>query len=414
MNIWIIYPNGDIPGEGLRMGRSQMIADSLVTAGHEVTWWVSAFNHNTKTFRSTEDIVVSPKFTIRPVKTNGYNRNISFQRIKSENEYSKQIYINANKYKSPNIIIMSDPALFRSKLIVKMVKEKKALLVLDVIDLWPELFHIILPKYLSKIGNLIFAPLYFRRKKLFQKADAIIAVSESYLDLVKKIVPNLSKDYMKSVYYGVNLTKFRSDQARSSGLPLPLQNITRNKGELFAIYASSLGSNYDLKTLLQAVKLIEKRKINLKVLIAGIGPLKDYIISFIKENNLKQVIYIGNPDSSTMSSIFSYCDIGLSMYVKGSTVAMPIKAYNYFCAGLPIVNSLKGDLSNLLINHNAGLNFEPENVISLVEVLKELVSSPSKLEKMAKNSYNLASLFDEKIQYKKVLDIVDELVLNKK
>ena len=147
------------------------------------------------------------------------------------------------------------------------------------------------------------------------------------------------------------------------------------------------------------------------MLIAGIGPLKDYIISFIKENNLKQVIYIGNPDSSTMSSIFSYCDLGLSMYVKGSTVAMPIKAFNYFCACLPIVNSLKGDLSNILLKHNAGLNFEAENVRSLVEVLQVLVSSPSKLETMAKNSYNLASLFDEKIQYKKVLDMVEKLAV---
>ena len=411
MNIWIIYPNGDIPGEGLRMGRSQMIAEALVPAGHEVTWWVSTFNHNTKTFRSKEDIVVSPKFTIRPVQTNGYKRNISFQRIQSENEYSKQIYLNAHKYKSPDIIIMSDPALFRSKPIIKLVKEKKALLVLDVIDLWPELFHIIFPKFLSKIGNLIFAPLYFHRKNLFRKADAIIAVSESYLDLAKKIAPNLSMEYMKSVYYGINLAKFRSVEERSSVLPFPLQNITRTKGELLAIYASSLGSNYDLKTLLEAVKLLEKRKINLKVLIAGIGPLKDYIISFIKENNLKQVIYIGNPDSSTMSSIFSYCDIGLSMYVKGSTVAMPIKAFNYFCAGLPIVNSLKGDLSDILLKHNAGSNFEPENARSLVEVLQGLINSPSKLETMAKNSYNLASLFDEKIQYKKVLDMVEKLAV---
>ena len=411
MNIWIIYPNGDIPGEGLRMGRSQMIAEALVPAGHEVTWWVSAFNHNTKTFRSKDDIVISPKFTIRPVQTNGYKRNISFQRIQSENEYSKQIYLNAHKYKSPDIIIMSDPALFRSKPIIKLIKEKKALLVLDVIDLWPELFHIIFPKFLSKIGNLIFAPLYFHRKNLFRKADAIIAVSESYLDLAKKIVPNLSMEFMKSVYYGVNLAKFRSVEERSSVLPLPLQNITRTKGELVAIYASSLGSNYDLKTLLEAVKLLEKRKINLKVLIAGIGPLKDYIISFIKENNLKQVIYIGNPDSSTMSSIFSYCDIGLSMYVKGSTVAMPIKAFNYFCAGLPIVNSLKGDLSDILLKHNAGSNFEPENARSLVEVLQGLINSPSKLETMAKNSYNLASLFDEKIQYKKVLDMVEKLAV---
>lgn len=405
----MVYPNGAIPGEGLRPERAHMIAEALVPAGHEVTWWVSSFSHSSKKFRSKEDIVISPHFTIRPVQTSGYKRNISFQRIQSEKEYSKQIYLNAHKYKSPDIIIMSDPALFRSKSIIKLVKEKEALLVLDVLDLWPELFHIIFPKFLSKIGNLFFAPLYFYRKNLFRKADAIIAVSESYLNLAKKNAPNLSMEFMKSVYFGINLAKFRSVEETSLPVPLPLQNITRNKGELFAIYSSSLGSNYDLKTLLEAAKLIEKRKINLKILIAGIGPLEDYIISFIKENNLKQVIYIGNPDSSTMVSIFSYCDIGLSMYVKGSTVAMPIKAFNYFSAGLPVVNSLQGDLSDILLKYNAGLNFEPENVHSLVEVLQDLISSPSKLETMAKNSYNLASLFDQKIQYNKVLDIVEKL-----
>jgi glycosyltransferase involved in cell wall biosynthesis len=106
--------------------------------------------------------------------------------------------------------------------------------------------------------------------------------------------------------------------------------------------------------------------------------------------------------------------MGLSMYVKGSTVTMPIKAYNYFAAGLPIVNSLEGELSDFLVKYDAGLNFEPENVQSLVEVLQLICSNPIKLKTMAKNSYNLASLFDEKKQYTKVIKIVDKLLIKNK
>jgi glycosyltransferase involved in cell wall biosynthesis len=412
MNIWLVYPNGYLPGEGLRPDRAFMISEALVAAGHEVTWWASLFNHNSKKFRSKEDIVISPKFIIRPVKTNGYKSHISFKRIQSENEYSRQVYLNAKNYNSPDIIIMSDPALFRSRSILKLVDETNALLVLDILDLWPELFRIIFPQFFSKVADIIFAPLYYRRKSFFQKADAIFAVSESYLDLAKKIVPDLSKEYMSTVYFGINLDKFRSVEKKIAPQNF-VQNLSRNKGELLAIYASSLGSNYDLKTLLEAMRLLEKRNFNLKVLIAGTGPLEDYVINFIKKNNLKQLIYIGNPDLSSMISILSYCDIGLSMYVKGSTVTMPIKAYNYFAAGLPIVNSLDGELSDLLVKYDAGLNFKPENVQSLVETLQLICSNPIKLKTMAKNSYNLASLFDEKNQYRKVTNMVNRLLAKK-
>jgi glycosyltransferase involved in cell wall biosynthesis len=414
MNIWLVYPNGALPGEGLRPDRAFMISEALVSAGHEVTWWASLFNHNSKKFRSKEDIVISPKFTIRPVQTSAYKNHISFKRIQSENEYARQVYLNLQNYNSPDIIIMSDPALFRSRSILKLVKETNALLILDILDLWPELFNIIFPKYFAKVGNILFAPLYLRRKSLFRKADAIFAVSESYLDLAKKIAPNLTNEYMSTVYFGINLEKFRSVEKKSASAQKHLQNITRNNGELLAIYASSLGSNYDLKTLLESMTIIEKRKLNLKVLIAGTGPLEDYIINFIKEKGLKQLIYIGNPDLLEMISIFSHCDMGLSMYVKGSTVTMPIKAYNYFAAGLPIVNSLEGELSDFLVKYDAGLNFEPENVQSLVEVLQLICSNPIKLKTMAKNSYNLASLFDEKKQYTKVIKIVDKLLIKNK
>ena len=413
MNIWLVYPNGSLPGEGLRPDRAFMISEALVSAGHEVTWWASLFNHTTKKFRSKEDITISPKFTIRPVQTNEYKSHISFKRIQSENEYSRQLYLKAQKYKSPDIIIMSDPALFRSKSILKLVEEKNTLLVLDILDLWPELFHIIFPKFFSKLGNIMFAGLYLRRKSLFRKADAIFAVSESYLDLAKQIAPDLSKDYMSTVYYGINLEKARLVEKKPTSPPKSLQNITRNKGELLAIYASSLGNNYDLITLMEAMRLLEKINFNLKVLIAGTGPLEDYVIDFIKKNSLKQLVYIGNPDLSEMISIFSYCDFGLSMYVKGSTVTMPIKAYNYFAAGLPIVNSLDGELSDYLVKYDAGLNFEPENVQSLVDILQLICSNPIKLKTMAKNSYKLASLFDEKIQYSKVIKLVDKLLIKK-
>ena len=147
----------------------------------------------------------------------------------------------------------------------------------------------------------------------------------------------------------------------------------------------------------------------------GIDTSASYFLNHsIENNNLKRVVYIGNPSSEALSAVFSLCDIGLSMYVKDSTVTMPIKAFHYFAAGLAVINSLEGDLSSLLLEHNAGIQYEAEDSQSLVNALGVLVSDKNMRERMAKNSFELAGDFDEQIQYKKAAQLVERVAQKNK
>ena len=410
MNIWLIYPYGAIPGEGKRPDRPFMVAEALVADGHTVTWWVSAFDHNNKKFRTKDwiDSIVSPGFSVRLVPTTGYTKNISYKRILHERKYSNQIYSNAQKYAAPDAIIASEPALFRSGPIIKLIEEYKCLLVLDVLDLWPELFKIILPSKLQFLENFIFKPWYKRREKLFQKANSIVAVSSGYIELAKKIRPDIPIELTETVYFGTSVALQREEMAMSNDLPPPLDNVNKVSGELWVIYASTLGSNYDVETLLKTAKLLESRSTNMKLLIAGEGPLRGDIETFIEANNLTRTLYIGNPDSKVLATVYSCCDIGLSMYLKGSSVTFPIKAFHYFAAGLPIVNSLDGDLSRVLSANNAGIQYCAEDCESLFGALTYLASHQGKREEMAKNSYNLAMEFDQHTQYKKFAEVLNK------
>jgi len=415
MNIWLVYPYGSMQGEGLRPDRPNMVADALAQTGHQVTWWGSSFEHRSKTFRVADwkDIETSPLITTRLVPTTGYKGNISFQRIRSEREYAEQVYLRAHKYPPPDMIILGEPAVFFSKPILKLVRETNAKLLVDVIDLWPELFHMILPRPLDRLGKLVFAPLYSRRRALFQQADGVIALSDSYLNLARLLAPKLPLEHTTTVYYGIDVAKQRATMSRQSiELPSPLRTLVKNEGEIWAICATTLGNNYGLKTLLEAAEILEKQQVNIKILIAGTGPLKEYVVSFIKEKALKQTIYIGSPDADTMSRVYSTCDVGLSVYRKSSTVTMPIKAFQYFAAGLPVVNSLQGDLSRLLEKHHAGLQYEAENAQSLANVLQGVASDPGERKLMARNSYSAAKDFDYNVQYLKFVDLVERLLAN--
>jgi glycosyltransferase involved in cell wall biosynthesis len=267
----------------------------------------------------------------------------------------------------------------------------------------------VLPKPLNKLGKLVFAPLYSRKRHLFQQADGVIAGSESYLDMARSLVPGLPAERTATVYYGIDVPEQRAAMRSSIELPSAIRKLTKKDGETWAVCATTLGRNYGLKTLLEAAEILEQRQVNIKVLIAGIGPLKEYVLSFISSHGLKQTIYIGNHDPATMSRIYSVCDIGLSVYRKDSTVTMPIKAFQYFAAGLPGVNSLKGDLSTLLETHQAGLPYEAENARSLARALEMLASHPDERHTMARNSYDMAGQFDCEVQYAKLVELVERV-----
>lgn len=411
MRIWVVHPYSSIPGEGLRPDRPSMVGEALARAGHDVTWWGSNFQHRGKILRSTDwqDINIMPGYTIRLVPTPVYRANVSIGRIRFEWEFGRQVLRRARQYPAPDVVILGEPALFSCRHVVRLVDQCGAKLVLDRLDLWPEFFHMVLPRPLRGLGRLVFSPLYARRKALFRRADAVTAVCDSYLRQAQELAPGLPAELCATIYYGIDVAELRAEMSSSIELPPSVRNLVKKQNEVWAICATSLGNNYDIETLLRAGQILEGWNANVRLLIAGVGPLQEFVASFIDRNRLQRTLYIGNPAADVLSRVYSRCDVGLSAYRRDSTVAMPIKAFNYFAAGLAVVNSLRGDLASLLETHRAGMPYESENALSLAEVLRALAEDPAWRRTIARNSYDLASQFDRRPQYAKFVELVRKL-----
>jgi len=133
MKIWIINPYGNLPNEGWREYRSTLIAEAFAKKDHEVVWWVSNFEHRSKKFRSNswKDIQVNDKYLIKLVPSSSYTSHISLARIKHErnfaNNFRKKIFESDEK---PDLIIIGEPALFFSDIIIDVINKKKIPLIL--------------------------------------------------------------------------------------------------------------------------------------------------------------------------------------------------------------------------------------------------------------------------------------------
>lgn len=402
--IWLFNPYGPIPGEAWRDYRFTMIAETLAAQGHHVIWWTAAFSHHFKRHRGEtwQDIAVSPNFTIRLVPTPAYRRHIGLGRVWFELLYALRAFNRAKREPAPDTILATDPPQAVGLLGVALASRHKSKLIIDVMDLWPELFSLAFPKPLRKLAPLVFWPLYAIRRFNFRRADSLTALCGSYLDVARRATAN--KTPTQIIYNGIRMANLRNKIENPKPVTLP----KRQENEVWAIYAGTLGDNYDIPTLLAAMNLADQSCAPLRLLVAGDGPLLRKVLGATRRRDAN-VTYLGKLDPESLAAYYAHCQIGICAYGSQSNVAMPDKAYDYMAAGLAIVNSLPGELAAVLKQHDAGISYEAGNYFSLAGTLEHLAYRPKECARLGANALKAAALFDRDAQYAKFLEVVDSL-----
>jgi glycosyltransferase involved in cell wall biosynthesis len=407
--IWLITPADAVPGEKWGYKHGIFLADSLTSRGFKVVYWTSSFSHALKQQRSLdwEDRVINSSLTVRIVPCRSYAAHVSLRRIMSLFDFARGLLFKGWVSERPDSLVVSMPTLFGEVFSVWLARKHKAVLILDFRDLWPEIFKLVLPQWARRFSRLIFAPLYLMRNYAFRNADGFTSVCETYRQLAFMDAPKLKECPSEIVYStGVNLHNFRADMlGTSQGLSL----VVKESNEFWAIYAGTIGNNYDIDTLLQASILLQKIAPQLKIIVAGDGPLRDHVQQFITSSQAPNVIYVGVLDMPTLCRYYARCDIGLSIYAVHSTVSIPAKAFDYFAAELPIVNSVEGEFEELLKDNAIGFQYCAGNPQSLADALAVAISEPSGLLDMKSRLCKLAPDFDRDVQYSKFVDLIERV-----
>jgi hypothetical protein len=88
---------------------------------------------------------------------------------------------------------------------------------------------------------------------------------------------------------------------------------------------------------------------------------------------------------------------------------MPIKAFDYFAAGLPIVNSLGRDLGSAVNQYKVGMQYKSGDATSLFNAIKSFIDNRDMKEQFRKNAENVAWNYDVSRQYCKFVNIIEAL-----
>ncbi len=345
MRVWIENPFDNLPLEGFRAQRYWLMAEAFRKVGHEVTLWTSDFNHTTKRKRLAKVTAEGQGFKVRFIPTIPYYKNVSIRRIFSHIFYAINWYRTATKLlkplEPPELLILSTPPICTGLVALYFKKRYGTKVVLDIMDLWPETFERVAPKWGLK-------PMKWLADFIRAKADLVTSVAKAY--------PG------ETFYHGIQL-----GEGVGEGVGLGV------------VYIGNLGVTYDLKTVIEAVDKIEGATLK----IAGEGAQAKMVEDAAAKSNGK-IEYLGYLGKEEMEKFLKESDVGVIPMAPESCVGIPYKLADYAASGLAIVSSLGGESAALLKKYGAGEEYKPHDVSSLIKAIEDIRPRLAEAKKSAR------------------------------
>ena len=384
------------------LGRLFYLAELFAKYGYEVEAITSRFQHWEKKFRDAAEIakIESPcKITL--LDETGYTKNVQVKRILSHRKLAKNIleYLEQNEY---DLIYNMIPDNHLSAVAAEYARKHNIPFVIDVEDLWPEAMKMVFD--VPVVSNILFSYYTLYAKKAYKLADAVVGSSDCYRDEPLKYgvtIPN-----KVTVYVGNELGAFDQEAAEN------LENVEKKDGEFWVTYAGTLGTSYDIATLIRAADVLKKRGIeNLRVVLLGDGPMRSEFEALAKELS-GNVTFVGYVPHSLMSAYLVKSDVTINSLVRKAAQSIVSKIGDYLASGKPMINTgMDPEFRGKVETDGFGINVEPENPEALADVIEHLYRNPAKCQEMGGIARKIGEAqFDRPTSYKKIIDIVDGLL----
>ena len=349
MKVWIENPFDSLPVEGYRKQRYWMMAEAFVRAGHEVVYWTSDFSHAKKLSRGLESKSYAG-FELKFIKTLPYRKNVSWARVRSHRAYAREwerqvrAEIAAGTVRRPDVIIVSAPPLATGEVAIRLARQFGAKFVVDVQDAWPETFVRLLPRGFRWLGGLLFRGARTSAAHLYRAADLVTGVCDRYAELVK--------GYGAGEYFRAYLGVERVAEAPDRGVA--------GTGTVRLVYVGNMGRSYDLKTVVEGVRILRARGVDVTLDIAGFGG---------EAPCAEGVRFHGMLGHEALQRLLADCEIGIIPMRSDSFVGIPNKLGEYASAGLRIVSSLAGETERLIAKYNCGATYCPGDAAGFADAV---------------------------------------------
>lgn len=406
MFFWLITVGEPLPvdDKNVRLFRTGLLARAMAAQGHSVVWWTSTFNHfNKRHYRVKDTEIVWPghgAIRIRMLHGTGYDSNLSLRRIAEHTVVAWKFMRAAKKMPRPDLVICSLPTLELSAAAVRYGRLARVPVVVDVRDLWPDIFLDLAPRTLRWPMRFLLAPQFTLRNYACRNAAAITGMAPGFVEWGVRHAGRTATTDDRAFPFGYVSRPPDADAITKAEQFWAAQGIDRMAGCMNVCFFGSISRQFDFDPVLEASDELRRRNIPVRFVICGSGDFYEALKA--KAAACPNLVFPGWVGAPEIWCLMRRSAVGLAPYRCTSDFMMTMsnKAVEYISAGLPVVSSLRGSyMDRLFTAAGCGLFYEDGNAAELASLLAGLHANPDKLRAM---SLGAERLYREKFMAEKV------------
>jgi glycosyltransferase involved in cell wall biosynthesis len=372
------------PETGAAQNRLSDLARRLANAGHVVTVLTALPNYSQGSiFEGYEKhfVIEDSLDGVRVVRTWLYTtkKKTFLRRMLNFCTFSAlSLLVGAWKIRRQDLIIVESPPLFLGVSGLFLSWLKRAQLVLNISDLWPEsavALNVVQNRRLIRLATALEELLYRNSRLITGQTEGIVAnIRARCADRLIAFIPN-----------GVDLEKFVPDSRRVEVRELVRTELGFN--DHFVVgYAGLHGLAQGLETVLESARLLSDFP-EILIGLIGDGPERSRLRELAEKSGLTNVRFIPTQPASRMAEVLSALDVALAPLKRHPLFkgALPSKMFEAMGAGLPVIVSVDGEARAIIEKARGGIYVEPESPRQMADAILQLYLDPALRHSLGEN-----------------------------
>lgn len=277
-----------------------------------------------------------------------------------------------------DLIICESPPLFLGFTAVLLKCWKRAKLVFNVSDLWPES-----AVKLGIVRNRLLIGLSERLETwIYRNADFITGQTQGIVSNIRSRFPD------KRLFWLPNGVDVDELQSRLTGRDWRTQE-GFIKEDLLFYFGGLLGYAQGLDCIIQAASLVKDLP-EVKFIIIGDGPEKERLLELKERLSATNIYFFKGVPKDQIADVIQSIDVGIIPLKKLDLFlgAIPSKIFEILCLKKPILLGIEGEAKKLFIEQaRAGLPFDPENATALAAQVRYVHAHRDQLPEWGRNGH---------------------------
>ena len=274
-----------------------------------------------------------------------------------------------------DVVFVTSPPIFPALPAILLAKLRRAKLVVDLRDLWPD--EVVAVGAASE-GSLSIRVLRMIERLMYRSADLVTCTTPAFAETVgeRGVGPQKSR----LLPNGADLELFR---------PLPRENDVEAPYEfgdrLVVMYSGLLGIKHGLETVIDAAALLRDRE-DVVFFIRGEGPRREALEEQARELGLENVVFGGERPIAEVPYLLARADVCVTTLLPDPYLEkiVSVKIFEYLACEKPVVASLRGEGARVVEQSGGGIAIAPADARAMAGAIRELLDSPERRAEMGK------------------------------